>query len=342
MTKRGTGAGLIIEFLLAVFLFVIIAVIFMAFMHSNMQLDATAHILSVDAPLTCEMTLTNLMRTEASGGVTYPDLIMDTYLKNSHLDAEERKFEGFTSKIDYLFDKVYGKGTDYNNNWTISITLPNGKVFMEHGEIDNKIIKGRGNFTCDFYIPYSASMIEEECKYHYPMEEEIKTKGYIELLDKNGAKLNVEIQNELAKEGKEEIFGIASLTDEFEEQIEIKEPAESPYDEGFGSSSGITLSLNQLSFEGIFTTDYHDSADFVIGVFEYGGVHYELTAAEKFPDHLDSSGLVRVLLRRRQQIEDCSLKVTLALPGTKIYESYEEYEYAQKKLEKEKEDEEGK
>ena len=335
MTKKATGAGLIIEFLLAVFLFIIIAVIFMSFIHADIQLDATAHIISVDAPLTCEMTLTNIMRTETLSGIAYTDLIMKTYLKNSYLDAENRNFDEFEKEINNLFNKIYSKDTEYNNNWTISITLPDGTLFLEHGEISDKVLKDKGVFTCNFYIPYSASRLEKDCKYHYPTEGE-KTEDDIELLDKNGAKLNVVIKNELAKEGKEEKFGISSLKDDGGNPIEIKEPIESPYDEGFFSSSaGPIISLKQQDLTGIFTTDFYDSADYITGVFEYNGVHYELKVAEKSPDNLDSSGLVRVLLRQRQQIEDCSLNVTLTLPGTKIYESYEEYMHAQKKLEKE-------
>ena len=147
--KKGAGADLLLEIILSsIIFFVVIAFLFMANI-PQVKLKATAHVISADASLACELSLTNMLKTNSSKGITYEEWLINSFTSNSSLDPWKNEVKG-------LFDTALSAG-----QWDLNITKPDGTSVLSSGSITEG--KDIDIFPCSFWVPYPVAYSKYFC-----------------------------------------------------------------------------------------------------------------------------------------------------------------------------------
>jgi len=159
--KKGAGADLLLEIIISSILFFVIVLILFGIQAPVMKLNAAAHVVSADAALGCELSLTNLLKADSpNSDVTYSD-----WLVNSYLTGNQTELNYWTGNVTSIFTKTFDSGY-----WNLSITLPNGtNITPLLGEITHGT--KYDVFNCKTFVPYSAAYTQYYCYPEIPPQE---------------------------------------------------------------------------------------------------------------------------------------------------------------------------
>lgn len=156
--RKGAGADLLLEIVLSSIVFFVVTIIMFGLQIPQQTFHATAHVISADASIACEMSLTNLMRANSSLGITYNDWLMNEYVQGNNLG-------NWKTDVGKVFDRALSPGM-----WDLNITLPNGTVILN----TSAITKNReGIFTCMYYVPYPAAYSQYFCFPNIPVDKDV-------------------------------------------------------------------------------------------------------------------------------------------------------------------------
>jgi len=161
--KKGAGADLLLEIIISSILFFVIVLILFGIQVPQMKLNAAAHVVSADAALGCEVSLTNLLKADSpNNDVTYSD-----WLINSYLTENQTELNYWTDNVTSIFTKTFASGY-----WNMSITLPNGtNITPLLGEITHGT--KYDIFNCKTFIPYPAAYMQYYCYPEIPSQEAV-------------------------------------------------------------------------------------------------------------------------------------------------------------------------
>jgi hypothetical protein len=312
--SKKAGAELILEVLLATVIFFIFVGIIFLFLSPQLKLKAVAHIQSVDSTLQCDTSLMNFMRFEKDG-ITYSDLLVNSYVKSLNKPDKSDLKEFYDDAITW-FGNVYG--TDKVN---ISISDPFNGYLYGSETINATVADTIGTFNCSFYVPLPGSRVKKDCAFlqsstsEYDSSNnrwkkvafEIRDVGYVNVTIANGG------------EGSD--FGLAAADLNGVDSV-IDYETQNIMEEG------------KLASEVQYVKDTSGIDSIVVPLMipRELGQHYELYLVEDEPDSINPQASVTAQLRKRGDIQDCSIIVTLTIPGYKRYGSYEEYQEAQEKI----------
>ncbi|MEM4247770.1 MAG: hypothetical protein QXH80_00735 [Candidatus Nanoarchaeia archaeon] len=148
---RKASMDLFLEIVLSSVIFFIIVIILFAVRIPQQELKASAHVVSADAALACEMSLTNILSAKSSQGIQYSDWLM-----NSFIARNQTKLDAWGSEIKKVLDKTFSEG-----GWSLNVTQPNGTSVVSVG----KITKGLDEdlFSCEFFVPFQAAYSQFYC-----------------------------------------------------------------------------------------------------------------------------------------------------------------------------------
>jgi len=146
MNRKG-AAELLLEIILSTVIFFVIIVFIFAIKVPQLEFTARATIVSSDAALACETSLTNLLRTERDD-VTIAQFMADSFI----LD----KMSDIPPPIERIFNKAFSQG-----RWEMNVSLPNGTTILNI----SKVQQGQFPFSCTSYIPLHAEYNEKICFY---------------------------------------------------------------------------------------------------------------------------------------------------------------------------------
>jgi hypothetical protein len=145
MTNKRGAADLLLEIILSTIIFFVIVVFIFAVRVPQLEFQARATVVSSDAALACETSLTNLLRTERDS-VTIAQTIADKFIQENISDV--------SPVIKNIFDRSFS-----DKRWELSIELPNGTSILDVGEVT----AGQFPFTCVSYVPLPAEYNEKVC-----------------------------------------------------------------------------------------------------------------------------------------------------------------------------------
>lgn len=159
--KRGS-ADLLLEIIISSILFFVIVIILFGIQAPVMRLNAAAHVVSADAALGCEMSLTNMLKATSPKGITYSDWLMNSYLADN-----KPEIDSWSTNVKNIFDKTF-----QSSYWNMSITLPNGtNITPMLGDITHGT--KYDIFNCETYIPYPVAYMRYYCYPEIPPQEAV-------------------------------------------------------------------------------------------------------------------------------------------------------------------------
>jgi hypothetical protein len=271
-TKKGAGADLLLEIILSSIIFFIITIIMFGLQIPKQQFHANAHVISADASVACEMSLTNLMRANSSLGINYNDWLINEFIQGNDLSKSIWKKE-----VEKTFNDALSDGM-----WDLNITWPNGTLILNSGAIT----KNKAEiFTCMYYAPYPAAYSQYFC---FPNIPAIK-----DVTDGKKASFN-------APDGKVEcIISITSGTEETPGKLGLQTGV---------TNCNLDLTAKTVFEENLqpFVDNYPDINDTITLPIVVGGANYEITVAETVEGTTADVSLVK-----RSLTSDCSLHVIL-------------------------------
>lgn len=188
-TKRGS-ADLLLEIIFSAIIFFVITIILFGLRLPQQEFQAMAHVISADAAVSCELSLTNLMRANTSAGITYNDWLMNTYVTGGDLKDWKKDVEGY-------FNNAFSL-----ERWDMNITLPNSTSLLGMGKIKDGTPEDE-IFTCMFYAPYPAAYSQYFCFPTIP-EATSLTQGKTAIFKAEGTdvkcKINIKPRLEIAED----------------------------------------------------------------------------------------------------------------------------------------------
>ncbi|MCX6774539.1 MAG: hypothetical protein NTY99_00415 [DPANN group archaeon] len=147
MLKKRGGADLLMELALSTIIFFVIVFFLFGINIPKQQLKACASVVSADAALACETSLTNLMKAASSDGTKYSDFLMNSWISDDT--------KTWQKNVASVFNKVFGSG-----DWEVEVLLPNGtNVTPTLGGISTQ------QLGCNYTVPFPAALLKKDCGY---------------------------------------------------------------------------------------------------------------------------------------------------------------------------------
>ncbi len=153
--SRKGSADLLIEIIFSAIVFFVVTIIVFGLQIPQQEFKARAIVVSADSAVACDLSLTNMLRANTSTGITYSDWLMNEYVVGNDINASASG--SWKSIMAGYLDQTFSSG-----KWVMNITLPNGTVLLNMGEL-------KGNppleaiFTCMNYVPYPAAYSQYFC-----------------------------------------------------------------------------------------------------------------------------------------------------------------------------------
>ncbi len=149
--RKGSGADLLLEIILSSIIFFIIVIFLFAIRAPQQLLRAEASVVSADAAMSCELSLTNLLRANSSEGISYNDWLINSYVAN-----DKAKMDSWKANVKSILDKTLSDGY-----WNLTVTNNTGKSILSAGQIKegSKV----DLFGCSAYVPYPAVYTKIYC-----------------------------------------------------------------------------------------------------------------------------------------------------------------------------------
>ena len=152
--KKGSGAELLVEIIVSSIIFFVIVVFMFAVQLPQMELKAAAHVVSADAAMACELSLTNMLRANSSTGITYSDWLTNEYLQGKNLGSSSWKTE-----VEKIFDTSFSKG-----EWDLVISHEAKHMSLAmFGKIDDADKREFDIFSCTSFVPLQAAYSQFYC-----------------------------------------------------------------------------------------------------------------------------------------------------------------------------------
>ncbi|MEM2954645.1 MAG: hypothetical protein QW625_01675 [Candidatus Nanoarchaeia archaeon] len=151
ITKKAT-ADLLVEVIISTIIFFLIITFLFVVQLPQLRIKAAATVVSADTALSCDVSLTNLLRTHyAVNGLDFA-----TYLSINFEDIEnnENMQKEISNNVSKIFDNVWG-----SQSWELNISLPKKNISI------GKMKESLANFTCNAYVPLPPYFLEKNCKW---------------------------------------------------------------------------------------------------------------------------------------------------------------------------------
>jgi len=147
-SNKKAGADLLMELVLSAIIFFVIVFFLFGISTPKLELDACARVVSADAALACETSLNNLLRADASNGLTYADWLMNSQIKNETNNWEK--------DVSNTLQDTFGAG-----NFELQVFLPNRAALFSKplGKITTL------QFGCNYTIPFPIVLLDKYCSY---------------------------------------------------------------------------------------------------------------------------------------------------------------------------------
>jgi hypothetical protein len=146
--RKGAGAELLLEIILSTIIFFVVIIVLFAVKLPQLEINAKAHVISADAAVSCELSLTNLLRSTNLEGLSYNDWLVNSYFK--------KDLVSWQSNVSKVLDTTFSPGY-----WNLTVNLANGtNITPVLGGITEE---GLGVFSCVTSVPYPVEYMKYFC-----------------------------------------------------------------------------------------------------------------------------------------------------------------------------------